>query len=52
LQKSTYPALLGVEGAVARATALVDEACDALDREHLLTPALAALARFAVSRPS
>ncbi len=52
LQKSTYPALLGVEGAVARATSLVDEACDALDREHLLTPALAALARFAVSRPS
>jgi geranylgeranyl pyrophosphate synthase len=52
LQKSTYPALLGVEGALARATALVDEACAALDREHLLTPALAALARFSVSRPS
>jgi geranylgeranyl pyrophosphate synthase len=52
LQKSTYPALLGVEGAVARATALVDEACAALDRERLLTPALSALAHFAVSRPS
>jgi geranylgeranyl diphosphate synthase, type II len=52
LQKSTYPALLGVEGAVARATALVDEACAVLDRERLLTPELAALAHFAVSRPS
>jgi geranylgeranyl diphosphate synthase type II len=50
LQKSTYPALLGVDGAVARASALVDEACDALQQVHLLTPALEHLARYTVSR--
>ncbi len=52
LHKSTYPALLGVEGAVARASALVDDACSALEREGLLTPALEHLARFTVSRRS
>lgn len=50
LQKSTYPALLGVEGAVARASVLVDTACGALQRSGLLTPDLEHLARFAVSR--
>ena len=50
LQKSTYPALLGVDGAVDRASALVDEACDALQRVDLLTPALEHLARYTVSR--
>ena len=50
LQKSTYPALLGVDGAVARARALVDEACGALQRVDLLTPALEHLARYTVSR--
>ena len=52
LQKSTYPALLGVEGAVARASALVDEACMALADVGLLTPALEHLARFTVARRS
>jgi farnesyl diphosphate synthase/geranylgeranyl diphosphate synthase type II len=52
LQKSTYPALLGVEGAVARASALVDDACGALRDAGLLTPALEHLARYTVSRRS
>lgn len=50
LQKSTYPALLGVAGATARADALVQEACDALEAAGLLTPALEQLARFTVAR--
>jgi geranylgeranyl diphosphate synthase, type II len=50
LQKSTYPALLGVQGAVARARALADDACSALQGAGLLTPALEHLARYAVSR--
>ncbi len=50
LHKSTYPALLGVEGARARARALVDEACGALEGVNLLTPALEHLARYTVSR--
>ncbi len=52
LHKSTYPALLGVEGAVARAGALVDDACGALRDAGLLTPALEHLARYTVSRRS
>lgn len=52
LQKSTYPALLGVDGAVARASALVDEACEALHGVGLLTPTLEHLARFTVARRS
>ena len=52
LQKSTYPALLGVDGAIARARALVDEACAALEQVGLLTPALEFLARFIVARRS
>jgi geranylgeranyl pyrophosphate synthase len=52
LRKSTYPAQLGVDGAVARATALVDDACASLARGGLLTPALERLARFTVSRRS
>ena len=52
LQKSTYPALLGVDGAVARAAALVNEACDALDRAGLLTAELEHLARFMITRRS
>ena len=50
LNKSTYPALLGVEGAIERADALVNEACNALDVDGLLTPALEHLARFVVAR--
>jgi geranylgeranyl pyrophosphate synthase len=52
LHKSTYPALLGIEGAVARAEALVSEACAALEREALLTPQLETLAQFVVRRAS
>jgi geranylgeranyl diphosphate synthase type II len=52
LHKSTYPALLGIEGAVSRANALVDDACGALQRAGLLTPALEHLARFTVARRS
>ena len=52
LRKSTYPALLGVDGAVRRAQVLVDEACASLDRAGLLTAALEHLARFMVNRTS
>lgn len=50
LGKSTYPALLGVDGAVKRAAMLVEEACDTLRREKLLTGELERLAGFIVSR--
>ncbi len=50
--KSTYPALLGVEGAVARADALVAEGCAALDQAGLLTHGLDRLARFIITRRS
>ena len=52
LRKSTYAALLGVQGATARARALVDEACGALRAAGLLTPALEGLATFTVTRRS
>jgi geranylgeranyl pyrophosphate synthase len=50
LQKSTYPALLGIEGATERAGALVDEACRALQHAGLYTPMLEHLARYVVAR--
>jgi len=50
LGKSTYPALLGIEGAKERAERLVHEACDGLRRNSLLTPELEDLAGFVVSR--
>ena len=52
LKKSTYPALLGIAGAQARATALIAEGCRTLDAVGLLTPALAQIARFTVERTS
>lgn len=52
LNKSTYPALLGVEGAIERAVALVEDGCAALQEEGLLTPTLEQLARFIVERRS
>ena len=52
LHKSTYPALLGVEGAKHRAEALIDEGCRALEAVGLLTPPLARIARFTVERTS
>jgi geranylgeranyl diphosphate synthase type II len=50
LSKSTYPALLGVDGAVARATTLIEEACRDLQSENLLSADLEELASFIVSR--
>jgi len=52
LGKSTYPALLGVDGAVARAARLAGEARAALEAGGLLTPELARLASFVVDRKS
>ena len=52
LRKSTYPALLGVDGAKLRAAALIDDGCRALGEVGLLTPALEWIARFAVERTS
>lgn len=51
-QKSTYPALLGLDGATARAASLVTEARAALRAQAALTPELDALARFTVARTS
>ena len=49
LHKSTYPALLGVDGAVARAPRLGRRGVRRLDRVGLLTPELERLARYTVS---
>jgi geranylgeranyl pyrophosphate synthase len=51
-QKSTYPALLGVAGATARAEALVRDACESLAAQGALTRELEQLARFTVTRRS
>jgi geranylgeranyl pyrophosphate synthase len=51
-QKSTYPALLGVEGAIARAAALVEEGCQALAEAGVLTRSLEATARYIIARRS
>ncbi|MCX5764571.1 MAG: polyprenyl synthetase family protein [Gemmatimonadetes bacterium] len=52
LQKSTYPALLGLAGARQRATALSEEACQALHSAGIVSPDLDYLARFIVARRS
>jgi len=52
LRKSTYPMLLGVDSAIARATALVEDACEALERAGLRTASLELLARYAIARTS
>ena len=52
LGKSTYPALLGVEGAVTRALGLAADARAALEAVGLLTPELSRLANFVVDRKS
>ncbi len=51
-RKSTYPALLGIAGAKARAEALVQDACKGLADHGALTPELEFLARFTVARRS
>ena len=50
LRKSTYPALLGVDGATTRAAALVADGCGALSEQKMLTGELENLAGFIVSR--
>lgn len=52
LRKSTYPALLGIDGAKSRAVELVEQGCSALDEVGLLTPALSRIAHFTVERTS
>jgi farnesyl diphosphate synthase/geranylgeranyl diphosphate synthase type II len=52
LAKSTYPAVLGIDGARNRARSLVEEACGAIAAVGRLTPALEGLARHVVERQS
>ena len=52
LRKSTYPALLGVDGAKARARALIDDGLGALAEQKLLTQELSQVANFMVTRTS
>ena len=52
LGKSTYPALLGVDGARSRARALIDDGLESLDRRGLLTQELSQVANFMVTRTS
>jgi geranylgeranyl pyrophosphate synthase len=52
LGKSTYPALLGVDGARRRAQSLVDDGMEALRQRGLLTQELSQVANFIVSRTS
>jgi geranylgeranyl diphosphate synthase, type II len=52
LQKSTYPALLGVDGARTRANALVGEATAALRDARILTSPLESIAQYVVARRS
>ncbi|HJU90252.1 MAG TPA: polyprenyl synthetase family protein [Gemmatimonadaceae bacterium] len=50
--KRTYPALLGVDGALSIARSLVDDGCAELRDVGLATPELERLARYAVARQS
>ena len=52
LQKSTYPALLGIDGATHRATSLIDDAMATLRDAHILTPPLESIAQYVVARRS
>jgi len=52
LGKSTYPALLGVEGARQRAQSLIDDGLQALADQQLLTQELSQVANFMLSRTS
>ena len=52
LHKSTYPAVLGLEGATRRADELVAEGCAGLRAAGLLSTELDVLARFVVERDS
>jgi geranylgeranyl pyrophosphate synthase len=52
LGKSTYPALLGVDGARRRAQALVEDGLQSLADHQLLTQELSQVANFMVTRTS
>lgn len=52
LGKSTYPALLGVDGARARARRLVEEGLEALNERQILTQELSEVANFILTRTS
>jgi geranylgeranyl diphosphate synthase, type II len=52
LGKSTYPALLGVEGARRRAQALIADGLDSLAQQKLLTQELSQVANFMLTRTS
>ena len=52
LRKSTYPALLGVEGARQRARSLIADGLDRLAAEGMLTQELSQVANFMVTRTS
>ena len=52
LRKSTYPSLLGIQGATERAEFLVRDGCAALAGRGLLTPLLESMAHFVVRRSS
>jgi geranylgeranyl diphosphate synthase type II len=52
LGKSTYPALLGVEGARQRAQTLIADGLDSLAEQKLLTQELSQVANFMVTRTS
>lgn len=52
LAKSTFPSLLGLDGARARAASLVDSACAGLRSAGIRSSPLEALAAFAIHRPS
>lgn len=52
LGKSTYPALLGVDGARSRAQSLIDDGLESLQKHGLLTQELSQVANFMVTRTS
>ena len=52
LRKSTYPALLGVDGARRRAQALIEDGLQSLGEHNLLTQELSQVANFMVTRTS
>jgi geranylgeranyl pyrophosphate synthase len=52
LQKSTYPAVLGLDGARLRASTLVADACESLRAADLLSPGLQSLAELVIQRSS
>ena len=52
LRKSTYPALLGVDGAQQRARALITDGLDTLAGQGMLTQELSQVANFMVTRTS